>query len=335
MDVSSLTVSLPDGDGVPEWLHLLPSGTFSDTSGKSYHLKNAAGVIAATRQRGKIALDENHSTQRATASGAASPARAWISEYQIRDDGIWGKPDWNPSGIALMTDKSYKNISPVYRYDKDGNVLYLISAALTNDPGLLQLTALHSHNGNNMEKDAICTALGIAPTVADAEVLTALQTAVKASSDNATALQTAQAEVTRLTGELTTLKTTSVPMSKVVELETNLTTLQTSIAKEKAIAFVDSAIKAGKPIGASRDNFIALHTADAAGTEAMVGKMPSINAAGAGGRHIALQDAAGAGDDTVEMTAADMAVCSKMGISKETFMKNKKAMMATSEGSAA
>jgi phage I-like protein len=329
MDVSSLTVSLPDGDGVPAWIHLLPSGTFSDTSGKQYHLKNAAGVVASTKARGKIALDENHSTQRATAVGASSPARAWISEFDIRADGIWGKPEWNPSGIALMTDKSYKNISPVYRHDKDGNVLYLISAALTNDPGLPQLTALHSNNGNNMEKDAICTALGLAVTVPDAEVLTALQTA----AGHGTALQTAQAEIARLKGELTTLQTTSVPMAKVVELETSLTTLQTSIAKEKAIAFVDGAIRAGKPIGASRDNFIALHTADPAGTETMVGKMPSINGARADGKHIKLQDAVD--EDTVEMTAADMAVCTKMGQDPAAFLKTKKAMMATTEGSAA
>lgn len=333
MDVSSLTINLPAGDGVPEWVHLLPAGTFTDTSGVTYHLRDAQAVVAATMARGKIALDENHSTQRATPAGQPSPARAWISEYQIRADGIWGKPEWNATGTALMTDKSYRHISPVYKFDNAAsrNVEYLISAALTNDPGLKQLTALHSNNGNNMDKVAICTALGIAPTAEDAAVLTALQTAAGAS----TALQTAQSEVARLNAELTALKTNSVSLTMAAELNAELAALKADSAKAKAIAFVDGEIAKGKPIVAIRENVIALHSADPKAAEALVAGMPSLKAAGAGGKFVKLQDAGAGDEDVVEMTASDMAVCAATGVSKEDFMKQKKAMMATSEGSAA
>ena len=145
MDVSSHTVSLPAEAGVPSWLHLeLPAGTFSGLDGKTFHLRDPAKVIAASMTAGKLPVDENHSTQRAPETGAPSPARAWIVELENRADGIWGRPEWNDSGTALMTDKSYKGLSPVFTYAKDGTVVAILSAALTNNPNLTQLTALHT-----------------------------------------------------------------------------------------------------------------------------------------------------------------------------------------------
>lgn len=82
MDVSSHTVSLPAEAGVPTWIHLLPAGTFSGADGKQYHLRDPASVIAASMHAGKLPVDENHSTQRAPATGAPSPARGWIVELQ-------------------------------------------------------------------------------------------------------------------------------------------------------------------------------------------------------------------------------------------------------------
>jgi phage I-like protein len=318
MDVSSVTLPLPDGPGVPEWIHLLPPGKFSNTSGITYHLHDPQAVVQATKARGKIALDENHSTQRATPAGQPSPARAWISEFKVDANGLWGKPEWNPSGVALMTDKSYRHISPVFKFDKtpNRNVEYLISAALTNDPGLTQLTALHSNNGNNMDKVAICTALGLAQDADDAAVLTALQTA----SGSAIALQTAQAEVAALKGQIATLKATMVEPEKLIALQTRLDTLEVTQKREKATAYVDAAIKAGKPIAATRDQMIALHTNDPAGTERLITGLPSINERVTGAR-TALQSADG--EDGLSDT--DLAVMTRLGVKKEDFMKTKKA----------
>jgi phage I-like protein len=263
MDVSSHTVSFPAGQ-VPEWIHLIPAGTFSGVDGKPYVLRDAEKVIAASMTAGKLPVDENHSTQRAPAAGAPSPARGWIVELQNRADGIWGRSEWNESGTALMTDKAYKGISPVFTYDKaDGTVIAILSAALTNNPNLTQLTALHT-NGNDMDKIAICTALGIAGTVDDAAVMTALQTAVAAGTELAT-----------VKAELAALKLTHVPIERVTALETSLNTLQAEGKRAAAVAFVDAAIKAGKPIAAARDAYIAQHVADPAGTETLVNLLPS------------------------------------------------------------
>jgi phage I-like protein len=325
MDVSSHTTSLPAGAGAPEWLHLIPAGTFSGEDGKKYHLLDPAKVIAASMTAGKLKLplDENHSTQRAPASGAPSPARAWIVELQSRDDGIWGRPEWNESGTALMTDKSYKGLSPVFTHTKDGTVLAILSAALTNNPNLTQLTALHT-SGDHMDKIAICTALGLAGTVDDAAVLTALHTAAEAG----TALQTANAKVTSLTAELEQLKLTHAPVEKLVALQTQVDTMAAEGKKAAAVAFVDAAIKAGKSITAVRDIYIAQHVADPATTEKLINAMVSINAGGGGVR----RSANDATDDA--LSDVEMATCTAMNLDPKKFAADKKARAST-EGSVA
>ncbi len=295
----------------------MPVGHFSDSAGKKYHLGNAAKVIAASMTAGKLPLDENHSTQRAPTYGASSPAMGWIAELRSRADGIWARVDWNQSGTKMMTDRAYKNISPVFGHDKSGEVQVILSAALTNNPGLKQLTALltDTTNGNDMDKLAICTALGIAETVADTDVLVALQTQRDTN--------------TRLTAEVASLKSTMVPAEQVIALQTRLDGMQADTRRAAAVAFVDGAIKAGKPITSVRDQMIAMHVADQEAAEKLVGGLVSLNSGGGGGG-----SGGGEPDELASMTASDIAVCTKMGITPKAFLANRK-KMATSEGSAA
>ncbi len=319
MDVSSHTLMLPAGGDVPEWVHLMPAGTFKGVDGRGpYKLVNPAKVIEASMAAGKLPLDENHSTQLAATVGGASPARGWIVGMQARDDGIWGRVEWNAAGQALMTDKSYKGISPVFTHTKDGTVVLIKSAALTNNPNLTQLQTMHSAKPEgHMDKLAICTALGIAGTVEDEAVLTALQTAV--------------ADSARLKAELEQLRKVTVPAETVVALQTRIDTMEAQTKTEKATAFIDAAIKAGKPLVSSRAQFIAMHVADAAGTETIVNGLPSIHAARGTRttRHESEPET-----DTEMMSAADEAIIKKMGITKEQYMAAKK-KAATTEGSAA
>jgi phage I-like protein len=324
--VSSLTVDLPAGAGVPEWVHLLPAGSFSDTSGRKYHLRDAATVMTISMSAGKLPLDENHSTLRAPESGSGSPARGWITEMQSRDNGIWGRVDWNSSGTALMTDRAYKHISPVYSHDKQGNVTRILSAALTNNPGLPQLTALQTSEGK-MDKVAICTALGIAGTVSDDEIIAAATAAVGSKN----ALETARAELAQVKEELVALQTSSVPLARMTELETKLVTLQTDTAKRVSTEYVDSQIRAGKPISATRDEYIALHTSDPARAEKMIAALPSIHDPKSG--NVASQAGRKAMQDDDGLSEEDMAICTKMGVEPKEFAKQKK--MRAGEGSAA
>ena len=326
MDVSSLNLALPTaGDTALEWVHVLPAGSFRGATGaQTYHMPDPAKVIAASMTAGKLPFDENHSTQRAHATGSPSPARGWIDRLESRADGIWAHVDWNADGTALMTGKAYRYVSPVFGYARDGTVTHLISAALTNDPNL-QLTALHTNPGDTMDKKAIRVALGLAEAADDAAVLTALQTAGAAAAE----LASAKATVTRLEGEIATLKAGTSPVAEKAALQTNVSTMEPEIATGKATAVIDAAIKAGKPILPVRAQLIAQHCANPVATEEMVNGLISINAGG-----MKTVPMPGAGGGVAEMTADEAKVCAAMGLKPEQYLATKRKAM-TTEGSAA
>jgi phage I-like protein len=66
----------------------------------------------------------------------------------------------------------------------------------------------------------------------------------------------------------------------VISLQSRLDTMANDQAKDKAVAFVDAAITAGKPIKALRDHFIARHQKDAAAVETEINALVSIHGGG-------------------------------------------------------
>jgi len=145
---------LASGVPVPEWVHLLPPGKFSGADGRGpYTVPNPAGLIAASMVGGMLPIDENHATDLAAPKGEPSPARGWIVEMQQRPDGIWARVAWTQAGQALMADKAYGHISPVFTHGKDGVVTQILRAALTNTPNLAQLTALNTSGGSDGSND--------------------------------------------------------------------------------------------------------------------------------------------------------------------------------------
>lgn len=180
--------------------------------------------------------------------------------------------------------------------------------------------AAHTQHEDQMDKVAICTALGLPAATEDAAVMTALQ----AAKDLNAALQTANARVGELEAQLKTVETTHVPLETVTALQTQVATMVSEGKRAKAEAFVDAAIKEGKPIAESvRDRYIARHVADPAGTEQDIAALPSLNAAGPS----TLSKPKPGNDDAdglAEMSSEDKAVCAKMGLDPKAFMKSKR-----------
>lgn len=170
-----------------------------------------------------------------------------------------------------------------------------------------------------MDKKAICVALGVPETATDAAVLTALQTAQ-------TELQTARTDITRLKGELESVKSTHVPLAQMTELQTRLTTIENEGKTKAAHAFVDSAIKAGKPIVAAvREKYVAMHIANPAEAEQLINSLPSLHAAGPGTFRARHDGGSDDGMDPVEaMTPEDRAMCAKMNIDPKALIEMRK-----------
>jgi phage I-like protein len=330
----TLHVALPAFDGQPPaWVHLIPAGEFRGKDGRGpYRLDDPAALLAAVQPSLPLPIDEMHATDLGGATlGMSAPARGWIVEMESRADGIWGRVDWTPSGATLVAEKAYRGISPALQVRKqDGVVLGLLRASLTNTPNLT-LTTLHNQQGMTMDLiTRLRTLLGLEEAADEAAIITALeavmgdrtlQTTTLGSiakalglADQAkppvivTALQTRLAGA----GEAATLQAT------VTELQSQLATLQQTNARERAVAAIDAAIRAGKPIKPRRDQYIARHMQDAAGVEADLAAMPSINAGG-----LVLHNQTPPAADG--LTAEDTAVIALMGVKREDYLKQREA----------
>ncbi|MCW4589352.1 phage protease [Gluconacetobacter entanii] len=169
----------PATDGkAPEWIHLVPSGTFKCRDGRGpFRLANPQDVITHSMQDGRIhlPLDENHSTDRAATAGGSAPAIGWIEQLEARPDGIWGRVDWNQSGKTLVADRAYSGVSPAIGTTPDGVVTRIARASLTNLPNLT-LTSLHNQE-TGMKLEDIAKALGLSASATMDEVMAALKRA--------------------------------------------------------------------------------------------------------------------------------------------------------------
>ncbi len=337
MLIACHSIALTHADGAPEWIHLIPAGTFHGVDGRGpYRVTDAAALIANSfHDADKLPIDENHAIDIAAPKGEPSPARGYIVELAAREDGIWGRVEWTPAGQALMADHAYRAISPVFEHDKSGRVLRLARAALTNNPNLTQLTALHHNQDSGMDLIARLRAALGQPEADEEAIVTAVTANATAVATHASTLASiAQAAgVTASGGKAPDGNTIVLALqaragdpadaaklqATVIALQTKLNTLEAGAAEARAIAFVDGAIKDGKPINAIRDRLIAQHQKDPEGVEALVAGLVSINAGGVpGGGKGAPGGAAG------ELTTEERHTCQKMGLDPAKFLEHRK-----------
>lgn len=317
----------PSAAAAPEWVHLLPAGTFRGADGRGpYTLADAAGVIAASMAAGKLAVDENHAIDLAAPQGRPAPARGWIVEMQARDDGLWGRVEWTATGAQLVTDHAYRGLSPVIvARERTGQVVRVLRAALTNDPNFA-LTSLH-HRSPDMDLTKLREALGLAADADEAAILAAATAARTALSTHAADLgRIAQAAgLTDTAGEATpdrlvvhlqalgaAAKGTTELAKTVIELQTQIQTMQSTHARDAAERAIDKAIADGKPIKPLRDHYVARHMKDPAGVASELAALPSIHGGGTGGRRDPAPGADGLDD-------GDRRVVALMGLDPATF----------------
>ncbi|CAI9120423.1 phage protease [Brytella acorum] len=141
-----LALHTAQGSNVPEWVHLVPAGTFKGETGPSFSLNDANEVVARSMPPGgrSLPLDYNHALYHAAKNGGQAPAAGWIDRMEARPDGIWGHVEWTPQGRSDVAEKRYRFISPVVEHDVDGDIKKILNAALTNTPNLTNLVALNT-----------------------------------------------------------------------------------------------------------------------------------------------------------------------------------------------
>lgn len=323
-------MDLPESEGAPEWVHLLPAAQGEihtyDSRGP-YRMADIDAVIAASMQSERgMPIDENHATDTAMQNGAGAPARGWIKELQARADGLWGRVEWTKAGAELLADRAYRGISPVFNHLADKTITRVLRASLTNKPNLKGLVALNEETA--MSFAAIAKAVGLGEDATEEAILAAIG---KMKKPDDTAMQSAMAEIGTVLGVeggdpaavLAAAKTAkggatvnTALQEEVTALASELKTLREATAKDKATAFVDSAISQGRAgVKPQRDRFIAMHMEDPSGTESLIAGLPAL---GGDGKPTAQPPAQGA--EITSLNAEQTAVADQLGISHDKFL---------------
>jgi len=151
-------------------------------------------------------------------------AAGWITELEVRDDGLWFRARWSDKGTSNLQSGCYRFISPVFggAYTKEGTVrpMRLDRAGLTNAPNFKTLRPL-----SNRAKEQQKTKPKETPMK---KLLALLGLSEDASEDSAIskvkALQAKQADTAKLENRATSA-------------ESELKTLKAATLKSEADAF--------------------------------------------------------------------------------------------------
>lgn len=329
---AALPIPAADGSKAPTHIHLLPAGEIRTVDGRGpYRVRDVEALIRTSMAGGaRLVLDENHATDLAAPRGESAPARGWIVGLQSRADGIWGEVEWTEEGRRLVADKAYRNISPAIRHLADGTVTGVLRASLVNMANLRGLAALHQEQPSMDFLSQARAKLGLPAEADEAAVLAAIEKAYGTSTHAAQLPAIAKAAGCAETADgatilaaVTTLADPAkrVPADALTALQSQFTTLQNSVARERAEGVVDTAIKAGKLAApaAMRDHYIARHMADPAAVEKELGAMLSLNAPSGASRVPPPPDK----DGNPGLDPEEVKVVALMGIDPAAYRKTK------------
>lgn len=187
-DLKPLLESIAQQEGVPLWVELLPPGPdITGRDGRRWVNDTPEAIVAAFEAHGAdLPIDVEHASEIKGRAGEPAPAMGWIKALEVREGGgIWGLVEWTEQGRWMVSEKSYRYLSPVFLFEKKGSgrILKLLSAGLTNQPNL-HLTALnrddrlstHPKEADMALSTALCQALGLGIETSEGQAVAAITT---------------------------------------------------------------------------------------------------------------------------------------------------------------
>lgn len=189
-DLKPLLESIAQQEGVPLWVELLPPGPdITGRDGRRWVNDTPEAIVGAFEAHGAdLPIDVEHASEIKGRAGEPAPAMGWIKALEIREGGgIWGLVEWTEQGRWMVSEKSYRYLSPVFLFEKGGKtggrILKLLSAGLTNQPNL-HLTALnrddrlstHPKEADMALSTALCQALGLGIETSEGQAVAAITT---------------------------------------------------------------------------------------------------------------------------------------------------------------
>jgi len=352
------------GATAPTRIHVMPLGTWHGADGRGPYKNdaaNAARVVAASAaDKRPLPIDYDHALDLALGqkAGQPAPASGWIVGLEVVNDGtanagiwapgIWATVEWTPGGETAVASREYRFISPVFDLAKDGTVLRIVRAGLTNVPNFPSLAALASQTTNpngdnpmdeNMKK--LAALLGLAETATPEEVMAAVKALQDAATQAAAATKTAAAAlglkedaglavvaaaiapalaVAKADGaKAAGTQTGAADQPTIATLNKEIAELKAGKAAESAETAVASAMAAGKLAPAAKAWALDYAKTNPQGFADYVKAVPAVLTPGTDTPAIAAQTGASG------LTATELAVASKLGVAPDAFAKAKTA----------
>ena len=318
---------------------------------------SAARVIErfnARLARKPLVIDYEHQTLHKEKNGQPAPAAGWPKSLEwVEGEGLFGMVEMTARAAAAIDGKEYLYFSPVFAYSKtDGTVLEILMGALTNDPGIqgmqpLSLMAaataaflpsldLPQEPSVNPLLKALLAALGLPETTTEEEATAALTALgpllpLQARANLATAACTALQLPADATAEAVTAACTSlrkatpatpdpakyVPIEAVTTLQGQVAALTARQHEADVDALVKPALADGRLLPAMESWARDLGKKDMAALTAFLDKaqpIAALTSTQTGGL-----PPSGTAKGDAQLSAAELAVCTAMGLTPEQY----------------
>jgi len=316
-------------------------------------------IQRAAERATDIVIDYEHQTLHSEMNGQPAPAAGWFSGSALawrEGEGLYATDvRWTDRASSMIEAGEYRYVSPVFAYLPDtGEVLDILHVALTNDPALDGLPALaeqaaarfarftdRPEEGDTVEK--LKQLLGLAQDATEEQVNQAV-TALKAklaetlgTEHNATAEAVGEAaaalkskadQVDAKDQEIASLKQGSgnpdpskfAPVETVEALRSEIATLRTAQNNREVEELVQAGLGDGRILPAQEQWARDLGGKDLAALKSYLSSATPI--ASLKGTQTGGQAPAGAGNAAGELTEAQEAICTSMGLDREAYKKS-------------
>lgn len=316
-------------------IQLFPAGTFAARDGRPGNLRgvnatswrltaqDAEAVIAHwQRTATPLVVDYEHQTQLAAQNGQPAPAAGWITSLEWEEGrGLFAGVDWTDKARAHIRAGEYRYISPVFAFDRQsGAVLRLICAALTNHPALDGMDAASATFTPYEEPPMkqILAALGLPETADEAAALAALTT-LRQERDSAKA----QAEAAPDPQKFVAMATFSAVQKEAAQLRDELTKLKNEAQAAALKDDIEAALKDGRLTAATKGWAESLAKTAPDALKAFLATQPPVQALT--GTQTGGRTPAGDKPGTVSLTAEELHICERLGLTHEEFIEARQA----------
>lgn len=96
-----------------QWVQLLHMGNHQGRDGRLHPVSSFANILESFKREG-IDLVVDYEQETVQENPVAAPAAGWIKQLEDRGEGLYGLIEWTERAFAMVRDKEYRYISPVY-----------------------------------------------------------------------------------------------------------------------------------------------------------------------------------------------------------------------------